>query len=121
VPGSIVDVDRNCVCTTVPHFSVYTLMATPAQTLTESYAYPNPFKPGEGHTNVTFTNLASDCTIKIFTLTGDAVRTILETDGDGVATWDVKNEAGEDVASGLYLFVIKSADDLKRGKLVVIR
>ncbi|MFC1637538.1 Ig-like domain-containing protein [Candidatus Margulisiibacteriota bacterium] len=121
VPGSIVTPDLSCVSTLVPHFSVYTLMARPAETLTEAYAYPNPFKPGAGHTIVTFTNLASECTIKIFTLTGELVRTILETDGDGVATWDVKNESGEDVASGLYLFAIKSGDDLKRGKLAVIR
>ncbi|MCU0641130.1 MAG: Ig-like domain-containing protein [Candidatus Margulisbacteria bacterium] len=121
MPNITVDTVNHYVAATVPHFSVYTLMATPASSLTTAYAFPNPFKPGAGHTQVIFTNLSAQCTIKIFTLTGDLVRTIPVTDGTGQAGWDVKNDSGEDVASGLYLYVIANSAEVKRGKLAVIR
>jgi hypothetical protein len=116
-----VDTVNHCVSASVPHFSVYTLMATPALSLADAYAFPNPFKPGAGHTQVTFTNLSAQCTIKIFTLTGDLVKTIPVTSGTGQATWDVKNDGGENVASGLYLYAIANSNEVKRGKLAVIR
>ncbi len=120
-PNAVLNASQHSLSAVVKHFSVYTLMATPASSLSEAIAFPNPFKPSAGHTAVTFSNLSSQCTIKIFTLTGDPVKTIVESDGDGKAVWDVKNDAGEAVASGLYLYVIESADDVKRGKLVIIK
>ena len=121
VPGSTINSVQKVVSAGVPHFSVYTLMATPAFSLADAYAFPNPFKPSEGHTQITFTNLASICTIKIFTLTGDLVKTMVANDGSGQAAWNAKNDAGESVVSGLYLFVIDSGQDVKRGKLVIIK
>jgi len=121
VPQCTLNASQNYVSANVTHFSVYTLMATPFEDVSGAFAYPNPFKPSDGHTSVTFTDLGSVSTIKVFTLTGDLVKTIIENDGDGVATWNVKNEAGEDVASGLYYFVIRSGNDIKKGKLVIIR
>jgi len=122
MPGSTVNTEQNYVTCLAPRFSVYTLMATPAYSLADAYVFPNPYKPSELATKeVTFVNLASVCRIKIFTLTGDRVKTIIENDGDGKATWDVKNEDGQDVASGLYLYVIESDKDVKQGKLIVIR
>ncbi|MBN2057849.1 MAG: Ig-like domain-containing protein [Candidatus Saganbacteria bacterium] len=123
MPNSIVDADQNCVSAVVSHFSVYTLMATAFEDVSAAYAYPNPFKPNppDNHTTVTFTNLGSVSTIKIFTLRGDLVKTINETDGDGVASWNVQNDSGEALASGLYLYVVKSGNDIKRGKLLVIK
>ncbi len=121
VPTSAVNTSQNYVSATIPYFAVYTLMATPAYSLSEAHAFPNPYRPSEGHTDVTFTNLSSECKIMIFTLTGDNVITIVENDGDGQATWDVKNRAGEELASGLYLYAIESAQDKKMGKLVIIK
>jgi len=123
VPGSSVDLSAHCVCASVPRFYVFTLMATPTSSLKDVRVFPNPYKPNapDFHTTLTFTNISSDCTIKVFTLTGDLVKTIRVSGGAGQATWDVKNEAGESLASGLYLFVITSADDKKSGKFAVIR
>jgi hypothetical protein len=122
VPGSAVNLVDNYVYAPVRSFSVYTVMAVPAVALTGVYAFPNPFQPSLGHTKVTFTNLASQCTIKVFTLSGDLVKTIEENSGTGQNnSWDVKNEAGEPLASGTYFYYVKSSGDIKTGKLVVIR
>jgi hypothetical protein len=126
VPGSVVDTATKLVSTAVKGFSVFTAMASPANDLSLAYAFPNPFKPNSnlGHVSVTFTNLASSCTIKIFTLSGDLVRSITHTDSAGSLAqevWNVKNDAGENVMSGLYFWVIKSSTDTKMGKLVIIK
>ncbi|MFA5113060.1 MAG: Ig-like domain-containing protein [Candidatus Margulisiibacteriota bacterium] len=121
VPGSAVNTVDNYVSAPVRSFSVYTIMAVPALNVAGAYAFPNPFQPSAGHATVTFTNLASQCTIKIYTLTGDLVKTINESSGTGQNAWDVKNESGELLASGTYFYFIKSSGDTKSGKLVVIR
>ncbi len=121
VPDSAVNAASNYVYAPVNSFSVYTIMSTPALDLSNAYSFPNPFKPSSGHTIITFTNLAAQCTIRVYSVSGELVKTIQETDGDGQKTWDVKNESGEGLRSGLYLYVISSSADTKKGKLVVIR
>ncbi|MFA4906623.1 MAG: Ig-like domain-containing protein, partial [Candidatus Margulisiibacteriota bacterium] len=114
--------DVNTVFAPVVHFpGVYVLMSTPATDLTMAYAYPVPFKPSEGHTKIVFTNLASECTIKIFTVSGGLVRTLKEDSGTGQHSWDVKTDGGADVVSGVYFYLIQSTNDKKMGKLVIIR
>ena len=123
VPGSTAHLGENehYISADVNHFSVYMLMATAAGNLAEAYAFPNPFIPSKGHTTITFVNISSDSKIKIFTLTGDLVKTISAAGGTGQVSWDVKNEQGENLASGLYYYIIESSQDAKKGKLVIVR
>jgi flagellar hook assembly protein FlgD len=83
--------------------------------------FPDPYVVSEGHTDITFTDLNASCTIEIYTLEQQLVRTITETDGDGQAVWDIKNEDGEDVSSGIYLYVIRNNDTTKKGKLIITK
>lgn len=82
---------------------------------------PSPFLPSEGQTLVYFNDLPASCTIEIYTLDGQLVRTIVESDGDGQASWDTTNSSGQLLSSGTYDYVIKSSDGQKRGNLVIIR
>jgi hypothetical protein len=120
-PEATLDTSAKTVSTTVKGLSAFALMARGSASVSEAFAFPNPFRPADGHANITFTNLATECTIKIFTLTGSAVKTLVENDGDRECVWNVKNEAGETLQSGLYIYMVKSSDDTKIGKLVVIR
>lgn len=89
--------------------------------------YPNPFRLWRDD-EVTFggkepdQRLTSDATIRIYTISGELVTIIEETDGDGNATWDGKNQNGEEVVSGVYIYLITSDDGRTiTGKLAVIR
>jgi len=42
-------------------------------------------------------------------------------DQSGGTRWDLTNEEGEPVASGVYLYTIHSGEDVVRGKLAVMR
>ena len=84
--------------------------------------FPNPlygFNPATSYTNtpadepfVTFSNLPMDITITIYSLSGNKLRT-LTTDDKSAPTspfieWDLKNDSGIRVASGLYIAIVNS-------------
>ena len=69
---------------------------------------------------LTFSGMTDPATVKIFTLSGFWIRTLQGT--KGTASWDLKNDAGQNVASGLYLYLITdSTGDKAKGKFGVIR
>jgi hypothetical protein len=90
--------------------------------LVEASVFPNPFKPYEGHTHMTFDRLTAYARIEIFTIAGERVCTLEETDEDGMISWDVTNSEGRKLASGVYIFrVTDNQGHEKISKLAVIR
>lgn len=83
--------------------------------------FPNPYVVNSGATQVYFNDLAATCTIEISTSMGELVRTINEIDGDGQATWDIKDANGNDLTGGIYLYIIKSTENEMKGKIVITR
>jgi len=84
--------------------------------------FPNPFKPYEGHTHMIFDGLTRQAKIEVFTVAGERVCTVEETDGDGEVTWDVVNSEGRKLASGIYIYRITDAQgNEKISKFAVIR
>ncbi|MFN3551419.1 MAG: hypothetical protein ACK4WJ_06400, partial [Endomicrobiia bacterium] len=60
--------------------------------------------------------------IFIYTITGELVAKInFDTNDNGEKPWYGKNDNGFDVASGVYLWLVKSKQDKKTGKLIIIR
>jgi hypothetical protein len=70
---------------------------------------------------ITFKNLPAEGEIIIYTLAGMPVTRIKFNDGTRTAKWFGKNDAGQDVASGVYFWVVKSSEGAKTGKLIVLR
>ena len=82
--------------------------------------YPNPWRSDKySGLPMTFDQMASNSTVKIFTVSGHAVRTLAAP--TGTVAWDLKNNNGEAAASGLYLYVITDdAGGRTRGKFAII-
>jgi len=97
-----------------------TIMA--AASFADIRVYPNPWRQDQhSDIGVTFDNLPGGSTVKIFTLSGHAVQT-LHAVSTGVVEWNLQNDSGERVASGIYLYLIKDpAGNKTRGKFAVIR
>jgi hypothetical protein len=121
VPTSVVNTSDHYVYASVPRLGTYVIMSTPATDASNAYAYPVPFKPSAGHTTITFTNLPAICTIKIYTIAGELVKTISVNSSSGQTTWDGKTNFGGNTASGVYLYLIESSSSKKTGKLIIIR
>lgn len=55
-----------------------------------------------------FINLPNQCTIYIFTLDGDLIKTINHNSYSGTATWDLRTDGGREISTGVYLYVVKT-------------
>jgi len=96
-------------------------IASPLSDLSAVRAYPNPWR-SDAHDGlpVTFDRLPQGSTIKIFDLAGRWVRTLAG--GSIIQTWDLTNDGGKKVASGLYFYVVTDPQgDQSRGKLTVVK
>jgi hypothetical protein len=82
--------------------------------------YPNPWRKDRYDDRlVTFDPSGVDSDVEIFTLSGRLVRRLPKS--GGLIPWDLKNDSGELVASGLYLYVVSQDGYRSRGKLAVVR
>jgi len=89
---------------------------------------PNPFYRSSGFEvagdikNIQFVNLSEECTIRIYTVRGDLVKTIHHnTPSSGVATWNQISDYGQYVKSGMYFYVVSNkAGEEKKGKFAII-
>lgn len=95
--------------------------ATAKSGLSAAHCYPVPFKPSMGHTKITFTDLTRAVRIRIYALSGELVRTLGKDDHGDKLVWDARNARGSEVDSGVYLYLIESAAQKKKGKLMIIR
>jgi hypothetical protein len=84
--------------------------------VTKINVFPNPyvgFNPQEINKYarwVTFTHLPAKATIRIFTLAGVLVRTILKNDNSQMIQWDLNNTNGFPVAAGIYIAYVDMPD-----------
>jgi len=68
--------------------------------------YSDPNNPKNDEPFVTFNNLPSEVTIKIYTLSGQLLRVLKKNDNFPQMNWDLKNNDGLRAASGVYLAVV---------------
>jgi len=64
-----------------------------------------------------------ECTIRIYSLSGDLVQ-VLQHDGRGgrgTVRWNLLSRRGQDIASGIYLYTITCGNETKVGRFTVIR
>lgn len=70
---------------------------------------PNPYFAYSGYESsydtpvLKFTHLSGPATIRVFNIAGQLIRTIRKDNDVNEATWDLRNEAGLRIASGMYI------------------
>ena len=102
------------------------------ESLDSIYVNPNPyivssvFNEDIYGNRLIFNKLPKECKISIYTMTGELVDVINhggENNLDGVHEWDLKNQNGDIVAPGLYIFIVEVGGGLdpRVGKFVIIK
>ncbi len=82
------------------------------------YATPNPFDVGAGGPELTFAGAGAGAKATIYDMEG---RKVKEVAGEPLV-WDGRNERGDVVAGGTYLFVVELASGEKvDGKIAVVK
>lgn len=105
----------------------YIVLTGNAADLSDVYVYPNPVKLGEGNSRLTFANLTRRVKINILTLSGNQIKEILANTDNGGVEYDLTDDKGDKLPSGVYLYRIVSLDDTQNetqeifGKFAVIR
>jgi hypothetical protein len=109
------------------------LTSYPGKNLDEVRVVPNPFNLRDNQWGssaeeykIIFRNLPPECTIRIFTESGELVRTIEHTDGSGTAFWETQwyltTVNNQRPASGLYIAHIQKPDgESVTRKFIIIR
>ncbi len=112
-----------------------TTFALNVKVVPNPYLVYNEWQQTFSQRRIRFINLPSECTIRIFTLNGDLVRTIhhhhtldvpagtepVANSAGGDEEWDLLSENRQLVASGIYVFQVQSSVGQQVGKFVVIR
>ena len=84
-----------------------------------------PQERGRGQQAVDFINLPPNCTIRIYSSSGNLVRTIYHGNSlqNGSETWNLRTNEGLDVAFGVYFYVVEAQgiSGKRFGKLAIIQ
>ena len=91
--------------------------------------YPNPFTPlssDEDFNRVVFPARAleetsGEFTVLIFDINGMLVKTLTALPGETELIWDGRDEAGEIVESGVYVYQLQVGESFKTGTLIVAK
>lgn len=83
---------------------------------------PNPVRVSQGNTQAVFNRVTEDVHVQIFSARGALVREFFLDASGGAARWDLKNDAGENVASGVYICLVTNrAGERQKAKVAIIR
>ena len=133
-PGASMDTFSKVVSMPLSSPGVFALLGAPDETVSDSYAFPVPFRPygpqsgtaaggsGSEAEGITFMNVPQSGEIEIYTLDGRLARKISIPAGLIIpkVKWDVRTAGGERAASGVYVWRVVSGSNSKTGKLMVI-
>ncbi len=96
--------------------------ATTPESFALSQNYPNPFNP---ETTIRFDLPSStDAELSLFNLSGQRVATLISgfrEAGSYTLGWDGRDDAGRDLASGMYFYRLIAGDQIETRKLMLLR
>ena len=91
-------------------------IASPALNLDKVIFVPNPYRLNGGSQPMEFRNLPDRATIRIYNSTGDLIKQIDHRSNTSIQRWNGRNEVGEQIAPGIYIYHIEALREGQRGK-----
>ena len=105
-----------------------TATRSPAANTLNVKVFPNPFKevsgfPTSGTENfIVFSNLPAVCTIRIYTSSGELVRTLDHDNlNSGEEVWDQLTDARQRTSPGIYFYTVDSDVGNAQGTIIIIK
>ena len=126
---STIDKIRKVVTAKTKQLSVFALIGVLNYSTVDTKVYPVPWIPEDGkqltgtiQDGIRFINLPVEGEILVYTLTGELVVNLdFDASSNGEKVWYGKNQDEQEVASGVYLWLVQTSRDKKTGKLIIIR
>ena len=85
-----------------------------AADLSGAYVFPNPVRLSDTPEGAMVAGLPREADVTVLSVDGRMIRRLQERDGDGGVRWDVRDDAGRAVPSGVYLVRITMPDGPSR-------
>ncbi|MCH8953962.1 hypothetical protein IIA28_01395 [candidate division KSB1 bacterium] len=99
-----------------------TPFTAPKENLNQLTGFPNPFILDGFDDGFTITNLAANTSVNIYSISGIKVKTFNNVQGKGQIVWDGKDDDSNFVASGIYVYLAFTNNDISAtGKVAVVR
>lgn len=115
--GGTVDTDQRTVTASISHFSTYALFAAGAPSAAEIRPKENIVTPnGDGKNDVAQFGISGQFDIKILDIQGRTVRHLHD-----INSWDGRDDSGDIVESGAYIYQVKAAGVNVSGTIGVAR
>ena len=81
--------------------------------------HPNPVRVSRGDVSVIIDQMPANSQVKLFTVSGHWIKTLDAP--SGFVSWDLTNDSGDRVASGIYLYLIDSPAGKKTGQIHIVK
>ncbi len=91
----------------------------PVNDLQHLVIYPQPVRPE--NEQLIFAKLPQNTQIQIFTLNGRNIRSFNRVNDTGGIIWDLRDQSGKRVGSGIYFYRVECEGKERVGKLVIVR
>lgn len=103
--------------------------AQASNNLSRIHTVPDPYfgrnsshiEDDNGETIIEFVNLPDKCTIRIYTLAGDLVKTIEHAGFTGTARWNLTSSDQREVSSGIYIYQVDSPYGERLGRMAILK
>jgi hypothetical protein len=82
-----------------------------AESLSQAYIFPNPYRATQHGSTIMIAGLPNRSSIEIFSASGKPIKRLEERDGDGGLEWDLTDESGTSVGSGIYLVRVETESE----------
>ncbi|KPK98733.1 MAG: hypothetical protein AMJ90_09860, partial [candidate division Zixibacteria bacterium SM23_73_2] len=109
--------------TNKPYISTDLVNLDDIRVVPNPYIVRNNWEPSRDYSRLAFTRLPDKCTIRIYTMAGDLIRTLRHDSAefDGNENWDLMNKNNQKIAAGIYIYHVESDYGEIIGKFAVIR
>ncbi len=97
------------------------LIRAEAENLDNMIVYPNPFRLPSAVEGIMFARVPRGAQIFIFNANGVRIKTLEQQNDFAGVKWDLRNESGREVGSGVYLYLVKWNERQRTGKVMVIK
>ncbi|MBN1622145.1 MAG: T9SS type A sorting domain-containing protein [Endomicrobiales bacterium] len=114
-----IDTVNRLISVKISHFSLYALGSEIVSRIEDVEIYPNPFK-STIHTTITF-SVPLGAEVKIFTLSGELIKELSDSNETGKILWDATNSANNRLSSGVYICRITKGSSSVIKKLAIIK
>lgn len=84
------------------------------------YPFPNPVNSGMEE-SLRFLNVPTDASLYIYNLRGRRIASVEKNGNSMIRAWNFQNDLGDQVAAGVYVFIVKGDGLLKKGKFSILR